>query len=161
MKKQIKYAGIGSRQTPTNVLGLMSQFAYKAETAGWKLRSGSAKGADGAFSAGCICDFHKEIYLPYGEIPVKAYEIAMRFHPAWSRCSDFARRAHARNILILLGENLNDPVDMVICWTFAAQVVGGTGHSTCVANAHDIPVHNLGLMTIPKMVSYLNHLLGF
>lgn len=46
------YAGIGSRETPEDVLLLMSQTAKKLAWQGWTLRSGGAPGADQAFQIG-------------------------------------------------------------------------------------------------------------
>ena len=38
---------------------------------------------------------------------------------------------------------MNDPVDMVICWTPDAMKRGGTGQSILIAEAHNIPVFNM------------------
>lgn len=46
------YTGIGSRQTPTDVLDLMHDVAYALAKDGWILRSGAAGGADTAFENG-------------------------------------------------------------------------------------------------------------
>lgn len=46
------YTGIGSRQTPTDVLDLMHDVAYSLAKDEWILRSGAAGGADTAFENG-------------------------------------------------------------------------------------------------------------
>lgn len=44
--------------------------------------------------------------------------------------------------MILLGRDLNDPVDFVVCWTPGAQAVGGTGQALRIAEAYGIKVYN-------------------
>jgi predicted Rossmann fold nucleotide-binding protein DprA/Smf involved in DNA uptake len=43
------YAGIGSRETPKEVLKSMTNYAKELSATGWVLRSGGADGADTAF----------------------------------------------------------------------------------------------------------------
>lgn len=43
------YTGIGSRQTPPEILKMMTKIATQLESKGWVLRSGGAEGADEAF----------------------------------------------------------------------------------------------------------------
>ena len=43
------YTGIGSRETPKDIMQLMSKLAYKLASEGYILRSGAAQGADTAF----------------------------------------------------------------------------------------------------------------
>jgi hypothetical protein len=57
------YAGIGSRETPADVMALMGRVAARLEVLGWTLRSGAAQGADQAFEAGVSSK--KEIFLPW------------------------------------------------------------------------------------------------
>lgn len=46
------YAGVGSRETPPQVLAVMRSAARVLASRGWILRSGGALGADSAFEAG-------------------------------------------------------------------------------------------------------------
>lgn len=46
------YTGIGSRETPQEVLGIMEDAAFRLARIGWTLRSGKAGGADAAFQIG-------------------------------------------------------------------------------------------------------------
>lgn len=67
------YTGVGSRETPDDILNVMSKTAYKLASLGWTLRSGGAKGADSAFEEGWWNHYKDtgqgsdlaEIYLPY------------------------------------------------------------------------------------------------
>ena len=58
------YAGIGSRETPAEVQGIMRALAAKMEQDNWLLRSGGARGADAAFEAGVSNPAHRAIFLP-------------------------------------------------------------------------------------------------
>jgi hypothetical protein len=102
------YAGIGSRETPTHILALMTKTADQLAKDGWLLRSGHAPGADMAFETGCDnAQGKKEIYLPWqgfehskspyflpdgnklgkieGYVAKKAYTLAKQHHPDWSK----------------------------------------------------------------------------
>jgi hypothetical protein len=122
------------------------------------LRSGHADGADLAFELGCDQNQgNKEIFIPWNGfngarvrngfiVPPwtdKALEIASKAHPTWDRCSIAAKKLHTRNVYQLLGINLNDPVDMVICWTPNALGSGGTGQAIRIAKSLGIPVFDI------------------
>lgn len=60
------YTGVGSRETPNDVMKVMYKFAQKMALHGAVLRSGGADGADTAFEWGCDKkQGMKEIYLPW------------------------------------------------------------------------------------------------
>lgn len=153
------YAGIGSRATPENILTTMTSTAIGLGHDGWLLRSGGADGADAAFERGCdIANGAKEIWLPWrgfngstsifvlpqsGPTMMRAWAIAESMHPAWHACSPPARRLHARNVLQILGGDMETPVQRVICWTPDARIVGGTATAIRLAMQYDIEVINL------------------
>jgi hypothetical protein len=154
------YAGVGSRETPADVLALMKELARKMEQQGWILRSGGADGADLAFESGVGDIFNKQVFLPYpgfngstsklSKILPACYDIAADVHPAWERCSGFARKAHARNVFQVMGYNLREPSAMVVCWTkdgaidaATAHKAGGTRTAIVLAAKQGIPVCNL------------------
>jgi hypothetical protein len=174
---QVIYAGIGSRETPEAALAFMTRCAREWAQKGWTLRSGGAKGADSAFEKGAIdgggdsgieifytdryrigySENHDEdrfaklgqsnvdTYAP--ELWLKAKEIAAEYHPAWNRCSPYARKLHARNSFIILGERLDDPVGLVVCWTEGGALKGGTAQGLRIAKDYQIPIANLGHST--------------
>jgi len=133
------YAGIGARSTPPDVLAQMKRIASRMERVGWILRSGGAQGADSAFASGTNC---KHIYKAC-HASKASIELASKFHPAWHRCNDFVRKLHGRNMIILLGPALNQPVEHVYCWTPGGDVAGGTGQALRAAAEFGIPVYNL------------------
>ena len=155
------YAGIGSRQTPSHILRHMEAIATSLALQGFVLRSGNCQGADQAFQRGANAVNPKlvELFLPWpgyeGESIAKgnvvytpcckAYEMAAKFHPAWLNCSPGMRALHARNVQIIIGAELDQSVDFVICWTPIGKTVGGTAMGIRLANAYGIEVRNLAV----------------
>lgn len=150
------YAGIGSRETPQNILLLMAWIGEKLSQRGYVLRSGGAQGAD-KFFASEVSEHLKEIFIPWKgfqeeingivSIDLPTYEqakkIAESFHPAWERCSSGAKKLLTRNVYQILGRRLNEPVDFIICWTKDGKASGGTGQAIRIAENINIPVYNL------------------
>lgn len=155
------FTGVGSRSTPLDVGGLMAAIACKLVRGGWILRSGGADGADLAFESGVTeGERAKHIYLPYpgfngsassrSQLRPACFEMARQVHPAWDRCTDFARKAHARNAFQVMGDDLQSPSDLLVCWTpdgaidaATARNAGGTRTAIVLAAARGIPVFNL------------------
>jgi hypothetical protein len=138
------YAGIGSRETPPDVLAYMHDLARSWAEFGVKLRSGGARGADTAFEEGCDeVDGPKEIFHA-DDANLDAMKHAAKFHPNWDACGSYARKLHARNSMIILGRSLNEPVDMVVCWTPKAVKIGGTAQALRIAEHEGIQIVNLG-----------------
>ena len=71
-------------------------------------------------------------------------ELAKSVVGHWHNCGPYARGMHQRNVHQILGYELNDPVDAVICWTPNGKIQGGTATAIKLAMAHGIPVFNLG-----------------
>lgn len=69
------YTGIGSRETPPEVIGIMEDAAFRLARMGFILRSGKADGADAAFQSGAqkyvrdaginFSQHMAEIYIPW------------------------------------------------------------------------------------------------
>lgn len=159
MKKLI-YAGIGSRETPPNIINWMDYIAsYLAQN--WILRSGYADGADMAFALSALNHGGEfEMYIPWSgfngapkndprfivpEFTPELIALAEKFHPAWNRCSFGAKKLHARNGCQILGKDLTTPVDMVVCWTPEGKGGGGTGQAIRIAKSLDIPIFDLAI----------------
>ena len=134
------YAGIGSRETPEDILQRMTKCAKVMQKKGWTLRSGGAKGADSAFERGA--GNNKEIFTANGYIPLWTNVMTDYFHPAPDKLSDYARKLMNRNSLILLGQDGNTPVDFVVCWTKDGKASGGTGQCLRMAQYFGIKVFN-------------------
>lgn len=158
------YTGIGSRTTPASVLEHMQSIAADLTRKEYILRSGGAAGADTAFERGCdsVNSQAKQIYLPWKnfnnnksplfDIPRGAFTIASEIHPAWSSLSHPVRRLHARNVLQVLGMDLQTPTAFVICWTPSGQEIGGTRTAIKLAHEHAIRVVNLALEEFHEII---------
>ncbi len=150
------YAGIGSRETPEDICGMMSDIGRALFNRGYIMRSGGATGADRAFDMGTPGDAIVEIFLPWdgfngqrdnmrltpGELG-NARQIAEKYHPNWPACSEGARKMHTRNVFQVLGRDLATPSRFVICWTKDGKASGGTGQALRIAQAYEIPIINL------------------
>lgn len=154
------YTGIGSRLTPPAELVRIESIAALLHIGRWKLRSGGADGADRAFQKGA--DPYMEIYLPWenfngwgwgNEAPFycfprmpkksQAMLIAEDVHPAWHYCDAAARKLHARNVMQVLGADLDQPSSFVICWTLDGRTKGGTRTALVLAERNNVPIINL------------------
>lgn len=149
------YTGIGSRETPIEVLEVFKNIGKYLGEIGYILRSGGADGADNYFEIGCdISNGKKEIYLPWKNfnnnnsdlyfISDEALKMAERYHPYWNNLSDGARKLQARNCYQVLGYNLDTPTDFIICYTKDGKLKGGTSQALRIAKDYDIKVFNAG-----------------
>ena len=148
----IRYAGIGSKDTPQEVLDLFERLAGYLGAKGCVLRSGGAQGADMAFETGCGTN-NKEIFLPWkiegrdttfiGSTP-EAEEIVRKYHSAWDSYKDASKKLLGRDAFQILGFDLKTPVDFVICYTEGGQLKGGTSTAIKLAMDNGIPVLNAG-----------------
>lgn len=160
------YAGIGARETPADVLEAMEEIGARMARSGWILRTGMSPGADQAFFRGaCAAAGQVELCLPWpgfeedarGEAGVRvlgrpttaAYELASLYHPAWNALETGERDLRARDVHQVLGERLDDPAEVVICWTVdgsldgSSKRAGGTGQALRLAHDRGIAVLNL------------------
>ena len=145
------YAGVGSRQTPPDILSRMKTIAQDLSRKGWVLRSGGAEGADTAFEIGA--GSKKEIFLPWKGFngndsgfhnpTLGAYKLAESVIPWWGTMSDGAKKLHARNAHQVFGWTLKEPVEFVLCWTQGGEPKGGTRTAIVLAHQANIPVINL------------------
>lgn len=149
------YTGIGSRQTPPEILVLMTRIAHALDAQGYTLRSGGAAGADTAFAQGAT---RREIFLPWpnfngvrdgivvhGTAWAQAEALARTIHPAWIHLSRGAARLHTRSIFQVLGAGLDQPSQFVLFWApeQSGAVQGGTRTAVVLARQRGIPCFNL------------------
>jgi len=151
----IYYAGIGSRETPNEILYMFENIGRYLGKNNFVLRSGHATGADQAFERGCdVVKGEKEIYLPWkgfegskSDLIVsdfKAFKIAEKFHTHWHNLKQGGKKLQARNSHQVLGKDLNTPSKFIICWTKNGKDVGGTSQAIRIARYYEIPIFNAG-----------------
>ena len=136
------YCGIGARETPQDILELMTRVSKGLDRKRYVLRSGGAQGADKAFEAG-VMPTRTEIMLASDTLPVWTDVFTDFFHPNPSALKDYPRKLMNRNAMQILGRCGSRPVDFVVCWTKDGKASGGTGHALRIANYYNIPVFNL------------------
>lgn len=160
MKKY--YTGVGSRETPQNILSFMKDTAYVLAKNGFILRSGGADGADMAFESGCNrANGIKNIFIPWNGFNnlnadnidyflctnrdkyIRARNLAKTIHPRFNSLTEGGKKLHTRNIFQVLGFNLNRKSKFLICWTPNARIVGGTATAIKLAIQNNITVYNL------------------
>lgn len=148
------YAGIGSRETPPNILQTMVEIGKGLAERGWILRSGGAKGADSAFEQGCdLARGDKQIFLPFPNynnnksslvhIPDAAFNLIDATWKDVRTRSNYVRQMFARNCQQILGPDLSEFSTLVVCWTPNGKNIGGTGRALQIAESVGIPVVNL------------------
>lgn len=174
------YTGIGSRQTPSDVLHLMRKIALVFDYLDWTLYSGHANGADVWFESGAVK--RKKIFLPWknfngsdstyyhdfdSERGKTAEATVDVYHPAPFQLKTTSRALIARNCYQISGWNHrpDEMTDLVICWTKDGKDSGGTGQAIRIAWSCDIPVVNLfndaERQSYESWVSQYQHLVQF
>jgi len=146
------YTGIGSRNTPTDILALMTEIAKVLDNDKYILRSGGAGGADEAFESATPC---KRIYLPWSGFNGKQYngkeylvpsyneQWVLDYHPNSHYLTAGMMKLMSRNTYQVLGDDLNTPSAFVVCWTSDGKASGGTGQALRIAKDFNIPIYNL------------------
>ncbi len=158
------YTGIGHRKVDSVTFSLIIDIAKAFRNRLLTLRSGGAEGCDTAFEIGSGPD--NNIYLPWNGFNGKkddtgefvnslsldnhkeAEYIANMHHPNWSSCSSAAKLLHTRNVYQVLGFELNNPSQVLVCWAEPCKkniVKGGTGTAVRIAYSHGVPVYNIWL----------------
>jgi hypothetical protein len=144
------YAGIGSRQTPDDVLAQMTEMAEYLESLGYTLNTGVTfrgrkEGADAAFEKGAT---NKNLFSPTDQgSREREQTIAKEIHPAPNRLKEGALKLMARNTNQIFGDNLDTPVDFVLFWAEETRdplrPKGGTGQAVEMARRKGIPTINM------------------
>ena len=172
-QQNMVYAGIGSRETPKDVLALMTKAATWLEGKGYKLQTGYKRkqangklveeGADKAFSDGTK---NKELFGP-DMANAKTRSVAEEIHPnlkgMWSsvynkwvskvgkdKATEYADGAvglQERNTLQVFGAKLDTAVDFVLFYAEETKdpmrPKGGTGQAVEMARRKGIPTINM------------------
>ena len=138
------YTGVGSRETPDDILILMRRIGYIMAMKGVALRTGEADGADHAFYKGVVyandingVKSKNEVFVAgspkeyhyvndivnifssdlMSTAPIQGFrETAVRIRGSWDNLSYFDRMCHIRNVAQVLGVDGNSPSRGMICW---------------------------------------------
>lgn len=161
------YTGVGSRETPEEILGVMTRLGVYMAQRGLILRSGGADGADTAFEKGCdqVNPKLKQIFLPWNNfsgrsaketgvivkiepvIELQASEIAREIHPAWDTAlTQGAKKLHTRNVYQVLGPNIKEPSMFLVGYAKLdknGEPKGGTRTAIKLAEKFGVRNYNL------------------
>ena len=167
-----KIAFIGSRKLKESSYPQDYQIFYNlallAATNGVIMRSGGAEGAD-LCAETAYFEASKEnpevLKLVEIFVPWRSFNASNPLHKHYSKSlpgveeeeclltvmneshylnlSNGAALLHLRNCKEILGDNLDSPVDVVICFTVNRKVVGGTATGIKLAINSGIPVYNI------------------
>lgn len=147
------YTGIGSRIANDDIVDKVDNIVKILVNKDFILRSGGASGMDTIFEESQDkFNGKKEIYIPWKKfngnlstlynISDDSLKMAEKFHPYWEKCSFGAKKLHARNCYQVLGENLDLPSTLVICWKDPNRI-GGTDQALRIAKFYNIPTFNI------------------
>lgn len=146
------YTGVGSRETPPDMMRKLEYIGERLAELGYTLRSGGARGADMAFQRGAQdVDGLVTVYHAKGKfkhlIPEWCFE-EVRKHippdrPPFDSMEEHTRKLLARNMLQVLGDDGKTPSEFLVCWTPAGLTDGGTGYALRCAAAHGVMTYNL------------------
>lgn len=177
--------GVGSRETPKDILGVIRKVSKKLVLSGYTLRSGGADGADTVFYEGWVDAFLEndripkaEIYLPWSgfnnlqenennilvkdrSVISKAEELVNEIHPAASKLSRGAKALHTRNCFQVLGKDLQTPSTLFLCYAKVdsmGEPSGGTRTAIKLAEKIGLRVSNLFVQEdLDRVLKYLNN----
>ena len=158
------YTMIGSRETPEEIMDLMSDLAIALSHEGFTVRSGGANGADKCAEEASFI----EIYLPWDGFNSKyhngfgfinystlgltgeADKLCSIHHQWWANVKkEGVKHLHRRNCHQVLGAGLKSPSLFVVCFAKPDEkrgeghVQGGTGTAVSLALSRGIKVINL------------------
>jgi hypothetical protein len=154
----LSYTAIGAPNTPRNIQAFITKVAAELSGYGCTLRTGGEETFEMAAAAGAS---RQEVYLPYkrfnkndSELYVqdeRSYEIAKDINRTWHRCSEFAKKCHARYVHAVLGRDLESPSAIMLCWTGdgatreqeVSSKTGTVRGAIVLAERQGIPVLNL------------------
>lgn len=161
-QESLKFACIGSRQTPGQHLQMMEALGQLIAKDGHRVVSGNCKGADQAFQRGANKIEPKKVlvYLPWKSYEIDALvvgneveldvsdgaiELAREYHPFYQYLKRPVKMFMNRNAAIVMNS------DYVFAYlNHEAKGHGGTGHGWRVAGGLNIPRKDLSQIDLSK-----------
>lgn len=173
---------------PAAEMQILLELAYKLTSEGYYNRTGGADGADTAVWNGTELywkrhkkegPYHDRLYVPWDGfkenwinntrgwiqspeslgVQKEAEYIAKQVHTHWGNLKRGGKAFHTRNVLQVLGDCLDRPSDILICWAMTDKQAipkGGTRTAWVLAKEHKVPCYNLFLdEDRKKMMQYL------
>ena len=154
------YTGIGSRKITGEIEDVITAIAKRLSKLGFTCRTGDAKGSDTIFK-----DNSERVnsYLPWEKFngsdskfytqPPITKTIASFNHIGWDWLTPAVQKLMSRNVLQLLGNDVDTESDFIICYTEDGcddyktrnyKTTGGTGLAISLGSKIGIPIYNIG-----------------
>lgn len=152
------YVGTGNPNTPGDILETFKEISELLDQNEYTVRTGGMEGPDDVFAQAS----HKELILPWKGFrgleskftftSPEAKYFAKMFHPAYDSMKETVQTFLAKNVRMVMGQNLKSPALFVITYTedgseTGFQVTpktGNTGHVISIASALRLQVFNFG-----------------
>ena len=145
----MKFTGIGSRSLPMEYKFVLKKCGTLLKKMGYLCRTGTATGSDALFRE----LFKNEKLEVYGPEDAKewCFKEILNHMPSdrmgFDTMKENTQKLLARNMMQILGENGDDPVQFVLCYApslnYKDSSSGGTGYAIRCALHHNIPVFNI------------------
>ena len=131
---------IGPRAATKEQCEVLTCLSCYADVLGFRRVSGGADGCDKCAEVGWVREESMDIFRPKHATDA-ARHIASQHHPAWEACKPYVRDLHGRNAQIILGLNVETPVNFVLTCTDNEER-GGTAVGLRIAKSYNIPIFN-------------------
>jgi len=153
------YTGIGNRDIPVEYQERIKSIAKALSDKGYTLRSGGANGSDTCFEQ--EAGNRTEIYLPWKGFNKSTSMLfnqsnacnvlASLHHNKYNELKDGVKKLISRNMQQVLGSNLNQESDFLVCYTEDGcnthkKIIfktGGTATAISLASIIGIPIYNI------------------
>lgn len=175
----VRYAGLGSRRTPPQILALMRKAARRLAARECTLHGGSGFGAESAFSlsagddgGSCVLwlphDGYNKRRLADGAVLLPSAEheeVARSINKGWDQMDALGQRLAACGAAQVLGPDCRHEVSFVLCWTAdgcetelgRSDATGATGTAIALAEIMRIPVFNLARTdALERLAAHVN-----
>ena len=141
------YAAVGASSAPPEIRATMTSLARDMESRGYLLRTHKGCDASGAFAAGA----QRSQIVAIDRSQRALLDIAREIHPAPWLLPAHILQLIGRDARMLFGEDLDAPVDLLICWTedgcctreAVTRETGDCANAILLATTTKIPVINI------------------
>lgn len=159
MSLYMPYACTGNNDAPAEILKKFEEITQKLDRLGYTARVGGFDGIEDTVEKAVT---RKEVHLPWRDFNNKqskftfttdrALHIARQFHPTFDTMKKSVQTFLAKNVRLILGNNVASPALFLLCWTEdgvesirdRTSRTGFAGHPIAIASALNMPVFNLG-----------------
>lgn len=160
-----------NQDIPESILPMLEALTTKLNELGYTVRIGGNKGIEEFIEDKMQ---RKEVHLPWRNFNEKeskltfntkqAFILAKQFSPVYDRLPDSVKAFLARNVRLILGNNLKSPLLFLITWSkdgvesakHRTAQTGNVGHVIAMADMLRVPIFNLSKSSsVDRLKQYL------